>query len=278
MNRFRTGGRPVVTQAQAIPVEQQVEALRYPPEEVGRKARAIYEATLRESRHIRAGNFGALGTEDVERLYHHYDEAFFQGLFQRLLRREGEGRLIFRVSSTMTSAGGKTKRWRPRGSSPGDDGAVAAYDLAVSAPLLFQTFREDSRPIRVAGIECADRLEALQRIVEHEMLHLLELLVWRTTSCAQERFQRLARNLFDHTEVHHQLVTQREIAHTRYGIRGGSRVTFEYGGLSYTGIVNQITKRVTVLVEHPEGAIYSDGKRYLKFYVPLERLRLADGC
>jgi hypothetical protein len=256
-------------------IEKQVEALRYAPNEVQKKVRAIYAATLHESRHIRTGNFDVIAAEDVERLYRRYDDTFFSGLFQRLLSREGEGPLTFRVSRTMTSAGGKTTRLRRRAGSPGGGQAVAAYDLAVSATLLFQTFRGEDRPIVVAGITCADRLEALQRIVEHEMIHLLELLVWRTSSCARERFQQLARNLFAHTHTHHELVTPREIAHEQ-GIKVGERVTFEYQGVRYTGRVNQITKRVTVLVEHPTGSLYSDGKRYLKFYVPLGALELAN--
>ena len=255
MSRSRPSGRPAVNQARALSVEQQIEALRYTPAEVRRKVRAIYDATLRELRHIRTGNFGALAAEDVERMCGHYDEAFFQRLFRRLLRREGEGALTFRVSPTMTSAGGKTTRRRPRAGLAGEGQAVTSYDLAVSAPLLFQTFRDDGRPIRVVGIECADRLEALQRIVEHELLHLLELLVWRSSSCAGERFQRLAHHLFTHTAAHHQLVTQREIAGTRYGVQVGCLVTFDYHGVSYTGRVNQITKRVTVLVENSDGPL-----------------------
>ena len=40
----------------------------------------------------------------------------------------------------------------------------------------------------------------------------------------------------------------------------------------------RITRRATVLVESPEGQHYSDGKRYQKFYVPLDMLeKLGDG-
>ena len=38
-------------------------------------------------------------------------------------------------------------------------------------------------------------------------------------------------------------------------------------------LVNRITRRATILVEHPKGQSYSDGKRYLKFYIPLPLLR-----
>src|SRR5260370_29700544 len=98
-------------------LEKQIAALRYRPRVVLRKTRAIYQATLRESRHIRASNFTAIAAEDVERLYRLYDETFFNGLFQRLLSQDGEGGLTFRVSSRMSSAGGKTIPVQRRGPS-----------------------------------------------------------------------------------------------------------------------------------------------------------------
>src|SRR3989442_8731025 len=186
------------------PIEKQIAALRYRPREVLRKTRAIYRATLRESRHIRASNFTAIAAEDVERLYRLYDETFFNGLFQRLLSQDGEGGLTFRVSSRMSSAGGKTIRAERR--VPAKEGVktVFAYELAVSARLLFQTFQGEERAVIAAGLPCADRLEALQRIVEHEMVHLLELLVWRGASCDRARVPRLGRNPFAPPPVRHQ--------------------------------------------------------------------------
>jgi hypothetical protein len=40
-----------------------------------------------------------------------------------------------------------------------------------------------------------------------------------------------------------------------------------------SGRVNRITRRATVLVPAPTGELFSDGKRYLRFYVPLEQLK-----
>ena len=36
--------------------------------------------------------------------------------------------------------------------------------------------------------------------------------------------------------------------------------------------VNRVTKRATVLVEHPDGQKHSDGLRYKTYYVPIARL------
>jgi hypothetical protein len=258
-------------------IEKQIAALRCKPRVIHRKTRAIYQATLRDSRHIRAGNFATIAAEDVERLYRLYDEAFFNGLMQRLLSQEGDGDLTFRVSSRMSSAGGKTIRRQRRVPTKGGVKTVFSYELAVSARLLFQTFQGEERSVTAAGLPCADRLEALQRIVEHEMIHLLELLAWRDSSCNRERFQRLAGNLFAHTAVRHELVTQREIAHRHFGIKVGDQVTFQFEGVRQIGIVHRITQRATVLVEDPRGLAYSDGKRYRKYYVPVPLLAPVPG-
>jgi hypothetical protein len=39
------------------------------------------------------------------------------------------------------------------------------------------------------------------------------------------------------------------------------------------GRINRINSRATVLVESDQGTLYGDGKRYLKYYVPLALLR-----
>jgi len=258
-------------------IERQIEALRCTPDEIHRKGRAIRKAILRESRHIRTANFDAISAEDVERLYQLYDEWFFRRLFRRLFDRDPDSSLTFHVSKKMTKAGGSTSHTRKRVASPDGIRNVTSYRLTVSALLLFQTFREEQRPIAVAGVTCTDRLEALQRIVEHELIHLLEFLVWETSSCAQERFQRLARNLFGHTAVRHELVTPHEIAVRHFEIRVGDRVAFQFEGAHYEGFVNRISQRATVLVERPDGLRYSDGKHYAKFYVPLPLLKRIDG-
>ena len=51
-------------------------------------------------------------------------------------------------------------------------------------------------------------------------------------------------------------------------------VGFTYSGQWLRGRVNRVTKRATVLVEHAKGRKYTDGKRYLKYYVPLGELEV----
>ncbi len=137
------------------------------------------------------------------------------------------------------------------------------------------TFQDVRRGVVVAGLQCRDRLEALLRIMEHELVHLAELVTWDESSCSAYRFRKIARNMFGHTDTSHFLVTPREHAAATHGIRVGSIVWFDFDGRRFSGKVNRVHHRATVLVEDPSGRPYSDGKRYQKFYVPLAQLSLA---
>jgi hypothetical protein len=140
--------------------------------------------------------------------------------------------------------------------------------------MLFLTFRGIERPVVVSGLICTDRLQALQRIFEHELLHLAEFLLWDESSCSGIRFRRLARNIFGHLSTKHALVTPGEQAFVQHGVRVGSMVAFVFGGRRLVGRVNRIRHRATVLVEDAGGTDYTDGRKYLKFYVPVPRLEL----
>jgi hypothetical protein len=113
--------------------------------------------------------------------------------------------------------------------------------------------------------------------MEHEMLHLAEMLGWDRSNCAARRFKALSLNIFGHTESHHQMITPQERAIVHFGVKPGARVTFDWEGKQMFGVVNSIRRRVTVLVPSATGIPYSDGKRYEKFYVPVERLKPVNG-
>ena len=127
------------------------------------------------------------------------------------------------------------------------------YEIAISTTLLFQTFQNQTKPVIVTGISCGNRLQALQRIMEHEIIHLVEMMVWYHSDCFRKRFKTITNRLFDHTESTHQLTTVDERALTEFGIKVGDVVLFQHERKTYTGFVNRITKRATVLVEHAAG-------------------------
>jgi hypothetical protein len=238
----------------------------YDGDQVARKARAIYDAVLRRSGHIARGNFERIAPADLALLFELYDEHFYAGDLGRLLTASGVP-LTFELSARLTRSAGLTKRFAARGAA-----AAARYEISLSTTLLFQTFQDVERVVRVNGLVCGDRLEAAQRIFEHELTHLLEMLVWGRSNCDQSRFRALVRNYYGHPQTRHDLVTQHERARARFDVRVGDRVAFEFDGARHVGVVNRITRRATVLVEGDAGEVYSDGKRYVKYYIPLPML------
>ncbi len=229
----------------------------------------IAETVLSKSKVMRNDNFQVTTGADLQRMAELYDQKFFDGHCLAIARSYG---IDFRWSKRMTSNGGKTVRYvQPNRR---DTTQSIRYEIVLSATLLFQTFGDLDRPVRVTGLLCKNRLQAMQRILEHEMIHLVEMLVWEDSCCAAPRFQTIASRMFGHTEHKHNLITQQERASEKFNVRVGSNVHFALEGTRYIGIVNRITRRATVLVVDPQGQLYGDGKRYRKFYVPLSHLEL----
>jgi len=234
----------------------------HPPEEsVLENQRAIFHQVLSGAPYIRQPNFTSIHRRDLEFLFAAYDARFLQGLCRIAL---GGRKLAFRWSPRMTRAGGKTSKYRTR------DGE-SRYEIAIASSILFDGFRQSDRRATVCGRECDNRLEALQRIFEHELVHLAEMLCWERSDCAAARFQDIARRLFLHRTNTHELITRRERA-ADSGIQPGARVAFTFEGRRLVGRVNRITKRASVLVADPEGIRFSDGRRYKTYYVPIALL------
>lgn len=258
---------------------QILERLNYSPGEVDARRVAITQTLLAESPLIRSAQFESLGADDLEHLFRLYDRHFFDGSLSWLIKRAGSPPVGFRLSNRMTSAAGKTTVQRSRRLVGGGALASARYEIAISSLLLFQTFPANPTPgdapraIEVAGVRCSNRLEALLRIFEHELLHLAEFLASGRSSCAAAPFRRLSQRIFGHAASVHTLITPVEAAARTHAIRLGDRVAFDHGGAERVGKVCRITRRASVLVADRAGRPYSDGQRYLTFLVPLDRLR-----
>ncbi len=253
-------------------VQERVETVNMSPEDVSVKTSEIYETILRQSEYFDAGNFTVIHEDDLKNLFDLYDRLFFAGDCRALLQ---DIPLSFRLSKRMTQAAGKMVRSKSRNDA--GIGCQLKYEIVISATLLFNAFRGENRPIVLCGIQARDRLEVLQRTLEHEITHLIEMLIRGDSSCSEKRFQSIASRFFGHTEHTHQLVTSRERAFTKFGIKPGDCVSFHLKGQCFVGIVSRITKRATVLVEDERGMGYSDGKRYTRFYVPVRMLERVSG-
>ena len=247
-----------------MPLRNVLESQRPTRTEIQAETQTIHENILAGSRYLKRPNFESFSPNDLEILFDDYDERFFDGQCRASL---GSRPLRFRISRRMTRAGGKTTHARPRSLSQSE-----WFEITVSSTLLYQAFHDVDRPITVTGLVCNNRLEALQRIMEHEITHLAEILVWCSSNCSAARFQSIANGFFNHTEHTHDLITPRERAKVKFGIQVGSRVRFRFDGKQHEGVVNRVTKRATVLVESKDGALFSDGFRYERYYIPISML------
>lgn len=207
----------------------------------------------------------ALHTGLLGDLFELYDELVFARALSNALRSAGID-FGFRISSRMTKAAAKTTLWRKR--------RPQRIELAVSSQLLLENFQNPGQVVSVAGVPCATRLQAMQRLFEHELIHVVEFLVFGKSSCRRRPFQTIAANAFGHRSSYHQLAGTNEFDAVVPRIQPGNRVRFDHRRRELAGFVQRITKRATVLVPHRFGRRYSDGRCYQKYLVPLMRLRL----
>ena len=248
---------------------QLIELTTLNAEQITACTRQIHSAVLSQSKYIENPNFTNIHPDDLELLFAQYDKTFFDDQIKQAL---GGTILQFGLSKRMTSSGGKTVCLKDRA-----DPNCRRFEIIASTTLLFQCFVDDDhRPIICSGITCSDRLDALQRVIEHELVHLIEMLLWGKSSCSKPRFHSISLRFFGHTENRHQLITPKEKAFVKFGIKPGVQVRFRLDGVEHAGIVNRVNKRATVLVKDGRGEEYSDGKRYTKFYVPVQMLETVD--
>jgi hypothetical protein len=263
-------GSPGFSVTDDLPVEllQIIESTGLDAQQIAARTAHIHAVVLSKSKYIGIPNFTKIHPADLEMLFAEYDEAFFGRQVKESL---GTTPLHFGLSKRMTSAGGKTTSYTdPRSGS-------RRYEISVSTAILFGCFHDDDhRPITTSGLVCRNRLDALLRVMEHELVHLIEMLLWDRSSCSQARFHSITRRFFGHTENKHKLITPRERAIVKFGIKPGMRVRFRFDGVEHTGIVNRISKRATVLVEDGRGVRYTNGKHYAKFYVPVQSLEAVE--
>ena len=213
-------------------------------------------------------NFTELTKAHVSCAFALIDKELLGGQLAPLLKGERR-RVRFRVAPRMTARAGQllTEHAKPR-----------EHELAISSTLLMQAFQRGSRDVVVNGCSCANRTEALLRVVEHEMIHLLFVCDGMPAHCRTQAYHGPAfcsavKKLFGHKDYRHDLITPREVA-AAGGLEAGCTVRFTMSGETLTGKVNRVTKRATVLVKCEEGHCdarqFSDGQHYRKFFVPAE--------
>ena len=239
--------------------------LKYSSLEITYKRNNIRNRFIIKSKNVKTGDIQFMSKVDLEILFYLYDQEFLNGYFSESFK----GTLIFSLSTRMTSAAGKTIYSRQIKSLPEVE---ETYEIRMGIKFFYQYYKVERDKI-VSGINTKDSLEAFQIVFEHELSHLVELHLYKESSCKKLRFKTMVKNIFGHTDVVHQLPSQKEIVLKDYGLNVGQKVSFISDGVKYKGLVYKINKRATVMVKDRKGT-YRDksGNTYSKWYVHFEQL------
>jgi len=246
-------------------IVEYIKDLKYSEEEIIEKRDNIRNKFIIKSKNVKTGNIECMSNEDLKILFHLYDEEFFHDYFSKNFK----GSLTFSLSTRMTSAAGKTIYSRKIKLLQEVD---EIYEIRMGIKFFFQYYKVERDKI-VSGINTKDSLEAFQIVFEHELCHLMELQLYKESSCKKLRFKTMVNSIFAHTEVHHQLPSQKEIISENYGFKIGQKVSFVNEGKKYDGFIHKINKRATVMVKDKKGT-YRDGNgnTYSKWYVHFGQL------
>jgi len=241
---------------------QDILVIRYNDEGIIKRRKQVANLFIQQSVNVKSPDIKEISDQDLRILFELYDEVFFQDWFAGSF----QGTLRFSLSRRMTRSAGITSC--PRNIDPAKPSTLL-IKVKISIDFISH-YGSIEGANSVAGIAAENSLEALQLILEHELIHVIEFIHFGRSSCKGKRFKVIAHNLFGHTASYHQLPTHQEIARQKLGVVPGDRISFEFEGRHLDGIVHKINKRATVMVADRGGSfVDKKGKRYTKYYVPL---------
>lgn len=199
-------------------------------------------------------------SENINVLIKLYDIYFLDNYINNNLERK----VKVSLSNRMTSSAGKTIFKRC--------GEVLSCEIRVSIYLL-SLIDKKKNSVKICGIETSDVLEALMLILEHELCHIIEFLLYGNSNCKAKRFKIMAWKFFRHIKSYHEILSYNKKTSNckSLNIKKGDTIRFIHKKIEYIGIVVNINKRYTVMVESING-IYEDkyGVKYNKWYVPID--------
>ena len=185
---------------------------------------------------------------DLEFLFKLYDNYYFSGELSENLN------IILKYSNKMTKTAGLV-RYSKRKSD---------IKIVFSYPLIFQSYLKKPEGYIVNGIFCKNPVESLMRVLEHELSHLVEYILFGSTNCNKPQFIKIAYELFGHTENKHKIGLKIHDYGNIKQIKKGDKVSFPYRGKIYSGSVLGIRKNITVAIK--------ELNNIKKFYVPFSMI------
>jgi hypothetical protein len=182
---------------------------------------------------------------DIKKLFSLYDQYFFNNRLSRHIN------MNFELSNKLTKSAGNIRFNTKQNSAK----------ITFSLPRIFVVDYKNESGYLVNGLLCKSPIDALMRVMEHELTHLIEFILYGNSNCNDARFIQLSYQLWGHTENKHHLGIDTPTQTTLYGFRKGDKVSFVYQDTIHHGVINRVGKRATVIV---------DGIK--KYYVPLQML------
>ena len=246
-------------------ITENIKTLEYSKSEIVKKRNDIRKRFIIKSKNVMNGNIQSMSKVDLEILFGLYDQEFLNDYFSENF----EGSLKFSLSTRMTSSAGKTIYSRKLKLLKEVE---ETYEIRMGIKFFYQYYMVERDKI-VSGINTKDSLEAFQIVFEHELYHLIELHLYKESSCKKVRFKTMVNNMFGHTDVYHQLPNQKEIISKEYGLLIGQKVSFIGEGRKHNGVIYRLNKRATVMVKDSNGPYRDrDGNAYSKWYVQFDQL------
>lgn len=239
--------------------------IKYDIDTINDKRITVKKLLFEKSNYIDSDDFTKISENDLYILYNLYDEIFLDYWFKKNFK----GNIKFKLSRQLTRAAGNTTTKRNIAELRPED---IEFEVKISLNHLMN-FSKIDRKKYVGGIEAQSVLDSLMLVLEHELCHVIEFIVCHKSSCSKKPFKDLIYNLFGQTESIHKLVTSNEVNAYEYGLKPGDNVKFQYNNKTINGFIQKINKRATIMSPDKQGN-YADklGRRYKKFYVPLECL------
>jgi hypothetical protein len=182
---------------------------------------------------------------DIKKLFSLYDKHYFYNRLSRHINMK------FELSNKLTKSAGNI-RYKAK---------LNTVKITFSLPRIFVVDYKNESGYIVNGIKCKTPIEALMRVMEHELTHLIEFILYGDSNCNDARFIQLSYQLWGHTENKHHLGLETPTETTLYGFRKGDKVSFVYQDTIHRGVINRVGKRATVIVDEVR-----------KYYVPLHLL------
>lgn len=243
--------------------------IKYNSNTIKEKRALIKEKLFESSLNIKTDNFNKVSENDLYILFKLYDEIFLNNWFKQNFK----GKLIFKLSRQLTRSAGNTRTKKNIAEINPEE---IDFEVKISSNHLIN-FDKIDRLKYVGGIVAESVLDSMMLVFEHEMCHVIEFLMRYKSSCKQKPFKDLIYNLFGQTESTHKLVSANEVNVSEYGVKPGDNVRFLYNDKNINGFIQRINKRATVMCPDKRGN-YIDklGRKYKKFYVPLDCLTKVD--